>query len=322
VFTQLLSGVYERGIPVCPTQDEGLAHENRLPAPNPGKQLLQSLDEYLDAHATHEATAKTKAKYELPDIVWLCVLFVGLLLLGTLIPEGLFKDARYESYFEKLLTWGFAGGLLSRWISSPNELLLLTRRRLFQWASALLVAGCLLFVVDVVRVSATLQPFTTLSVAGTGGQPEGDPLPAAFWTRLRSHNFVLSDKEGTLRRQFSLSLWDILAARFHPTPDWRLLHRVSFFCPPGQCPSSITLQVQLRGGVFDSSVLSDLADNKIPVKEGSAVVIAFSGSREVSLPAGTYQVTVVAPDVCKHALSDLTLRKSGQLYAFQIQECQ
>ena len=292
-------------------RNRGSGSQRKRDEDESGEQFLASLTAYLEAHGfrAEPATPQAEVRYTTTDRIWFGMLIAGLLLLGTLIPERLFQDARYKDYFEKLLTWAFAAGLFTQWVKSPSDLLLLIRRWPFRVVATGLLLGCLLFVVEVVRVDVLLQPGSELAASDTG-----DVMAPSFRTHLSSRDFVVRDvQRRTALRPFALSLWEMLGAGLHPTPNWRLLYKVVF-----SCPNRAQIVASFREGDLDERARNDLQRQGITVTERRVVTLDVDGSREVLLPYGRYDMQLVSP--CHHALDLLDLQ-SPKEYDFTVKSC-
>ena len=60
------------------------------------ERLKEAFEEYVSSHLGATSAREKKPKYRAQDWFWIAVLLIGLLLAGSLIPEGIFKDERYE----------------------------------------------------------------------------------------------------------------------------------------------------------------------------------------------------------------------------------
>jgi hypothetical protein len=207
---------------------------------------------------------------------------------GSLIPESIFKDERYKSYFEKLLTWTLAGGLFGKWLESPAGLLSVSRRVWFRLTTVCCLIICLFFIFDFVIVDPKLRPEdATIWIDNTR-------LASPFSRPLRSIEVEIKSKDEQLRRPVTLSMGDMILAKFRPTPDWRLEYQFTIYCRASEC-SGRTADLELRDGKFDSAFEKETSKLSWKVREHKVLQISLSASsvaNTITLLAGDYVISV------------------------------
>ncbi len=265
------------------------------------QQLIASLDAYLEDRGTKpvgqtEGAIGTVVAYSFWDRVWIGILLAGLLAFASLLPETIFKDERYKAYVDKLLTWFIAGGFFGQWFKSPQNLLTLSQTSAYRWSTGVFTGICFVLVFVVVQVDAVVKPTDATVVV------DDKPVGPSFRTSVRTLGVRVVDKDGTHPRSFTLSAPGMLWAFLHPRPVWWLVYEVTFICPQPQCPVPSTLDLSLTDdGGFDGEVERGLIRDGLgvyrpPKTQGVTqpvrVQVTLKASRQVSLPAGDYQVAL------------------------------
>jgi len=208
-----------------------------------GVRLLESLDDYVRTRAGGAAPAdeRTRPDVRWMDRLWLSATLAVLLLLGTLLPDGLPSDVRVKGYFEKILTWFPTALLFGKWIKSPDVLLELSRRTTYRVGVSSVLAVLLLVFLVHVRIDANVQP------AGSTITVDKIATAVPFDDRLRLLTANVSDSAGDHKhdRTFTVTPFEMLAAGLRLRSDWRLIYKLALNCPDGPCPGSATVDLVL-----------------------------------------------------------------------------
>src|SRR5262249_23165130 len=213
--------------------------------PEAGKRLLEALNAYIHERRGEKGAAKDykKPDYTLWNKFCVGVMLLGLLLLATLLPEWIFKDERYKLYFDKLLTWAAAAGLLGGWLKSPDTVRKVITSRLFPFAAFTLTLVCPLFIFELARINAPVEPQDAVPIS-----IEGKPLDKLlFHQPLRGFEVRLAAKDDdSIHRTIHVSMWDLIKSGGRLAPVWRLDYPYTINCAQMQCPTPSTVELQFQ----------------------------------------------------------------------------
>jgi hypothetical protein len=285
----------------APTQENEISISDRVPESgesgvveppiesriDPVEQLKQAFDAYLRKHLGAMPGTENKPTYRAQDWIWLAMILVVLVLVGSLIPETIFKDERYKAYFEKLLTWILAGGLLGKWVESPLGLLSVSRRLWFRIATVCCLVVCLFLTFDFVSVTADVRPTdATMWI-------NNEPVKSPFGRPLRSVEVEIRSQDKQLPRTVTLSFREMISAGLRPTLTWRQQYSFTINCSGDKC-SGKTADVALQDGMFDKEFEEKASQSGWMVREHKILQIKLNTStaNPVTLLAGDYEMTV------------------------------
>jgi hypothetical protein len=188
-------------------------------------------------------------------------------------------------------------------ITSPKGLLTWSRTRPYRIGVVAVIAFCLVPLLEIVRIEATVIPANAQIVIG------GKQYADSFRVRPRRIDVRIEEIGGKNTRTVSLSAWTMLRNGFRLTPQWRLLYEVTFACGGDHCPIPSTVEATLTDGELDADFIT-LKQAAATVRDDRTVVIALDNPVEyVTLAAGDYALRFVQGQ-CVRDLMPLSVPRS------------
>jgi hypothetical protein len=248
------------------------------------RKLIDALREFLKSEQVPKSNAP--ASVTLADAVWLLMAFASLLLIFLWVPEVWLKGEGVKFVLDKVAPWFLNLGAIAAILKSPDQVIAATRNTRFRW----LVAAALLLLV------CSAYPFITLrpkiygdATAYVDGQRVQDMLSIA----IRPHQVELRSSDSKIpTRNLRLAISDLLHAARHGIsfrPDWRLVYPIQIDVRDEE---NLNICFEPDKFEFDQDFLAE-AGSRFRRAGPKAVeyVSTASGSFEVQLPAGQYNVT-------------------------------